>query len=156
MTNAQDKSASDHSLIEEGEEVAESSNDPKTNGNKSPDPELLNKLSPEARKVVEVGMMSMQRFGPMPNPIAEKLTPNHIDKILNIAEKDDERSYKDTGQSRKYTLIYILIFAALFIFTTIFLVGSDKELYKETMKLFSVFLGGLGSGFGIRSYMDKK
>ena len=76
MTNAQDKSASDHSLIEEGKEVSKSSNDPKTNGNNSPDPELLNKLPPEARKVVEVGMMSMQRFGPMSNPIAEKLRVN--------------------------------------------------------------------------------
>jgi hypothetical protein len=48
-----------------------------------------------------------------------------------------------------------LVFAALFIFSTVFLVGSDKELYKEVIKLFAVFLGGLGSGFGIKSYMDR-
>lgn len=118
------------------------------------EPELLKDLPPEAKKVLEVGM-SMHRFGPMPNPLAEKINEKHIDKILEIAEKDDERSFKDAGETRKFTLIYVLVFAALFIFSTVFLVGSDKELYKEVIKLFAVFLGGLGSGFGIKSYMDR-
>jgi hypothetical protein len=91
----------------------------------------------------------------MPNPLAEKINEKHIDKILDIAEKDDERSFKDAGENRKFTLIYVLVFAALFVFSTIFLVGSDKELYKEVIKLFAVFLGGLGGGFGIKSYMDR-
>ncbi len=116
--------------------------------------EFLGKLPPEARKVVEIGM-SMHRFGPMPNPIAEKLNEGHIDKILEIAAKDDERAFQDAGSSRKYTLAYIVIFVSLFIFLTIFLVGSDIELYKEIIKIFVVFLGGLGSGFGIKTYMDK-
>lgn len=121
---------------------------------RSIEPELLKDLPPEAKKVLEVGM-SMHRFGPMPNPLAEKINEKHIDKILEIAEKDDERSFKDAGETRKFTLIYVLVFAALFIFSTVFLVGSDKELYKEVIKLFAVFLGGLGSGFGIKSYMDR-
>ena len=116
--------------------------------------ELLEKLPPEARKVVEIGM-SMHRFGPIPNPITEKLNDRHIDKILDIAAKDDERAFEDAKESRKFTLIYILVFSALFIFLTIFLVGSDVELYKEIIKLFTIFLGGLGSGFGIKSYMDR-
>ncbi len=119
------------------------------------DPELLEELPPEVKKqVVEFGM-SMQRFGPVPNPISEKINEKHIQKILEIAEKDDERSFKDLKESRKYTLLYILVFAVLFIFTTVFLVGSDKDLYKEIIKLFSVFMGGLGGGFGIKSYMDR-
>lgn len=118
------------------------------------EPELLKGLPPEAKKVLEIGM-SMQRFGPMPNPLAEKINGKHIDKILDIAEKDEERSFKDAGESRKFTLIYVLVFAALFVFATVFLVGSDKDLYKEVIKLFAVFFGGLGSGFGIKSYMDR-
>lgn len=140
---------------------------PAENGNKSEEekssenndidsvgPELLKSLPPEAKKVLEIGM-SMQRFGPTPNPIAKKINEKHIDKILDLTEKDEERSFKDAGESRKFTLIYILIFAALFVFSTVFLVGSDKDLYKEVIKLFAVFLGGLGSGFGIKSYMDR-
>ncbi|MBW2739351.1 MAG: hypothetical protein JRE64_11005 [Deltaproteobacteria bacterium] len=117
-------------------------------------PELLKNLPPEAKKVLEIGM-SMQRFGPMPNPLAEKINEKHIDKILDITEKDEERSFKDAGESRKFTLIYVLVFAVLFVFATVFLVGSDKDLYKEVIKLFAVFFGGLGSGFGIKSYMDR-
>ncbi|MEA1933466.1 MAG: hypothetical protein U9N60_03425 [Thermodesulfobacteriota bacterium] len=54
------------------------------------EPELLKNLPPEAKKVLEVGM-SMHRLGPMPNPLAEKINEKHIDKILEIAEKDEER-----------------------------------------------------------------
>lgn len=118
------------------------------------EPEILKSLPPEARKVIQIGM-STHRFGSMPNPLTQKLNSQHIDKILEIAEKDDERAFKDAGESRKFTLIYIIVFSALFVFLTVFLVGSDIELYKEIIKLFAIFLGGLGSGFGIKGYMDR-
>ena len=108
----------------------------------------------DTKKIMEFGL-SAHRFGPMQHPLAEKVNEKHIDKILDISEKDAERSFKDAGETRKFTLIYVVIFVILFVFITIFLVGSDKELYKEVIKLFAVFLGGLGSGFGIKSYMDR-
>jgi hypothetical protein len=49
-----------------------------------------------------------------------------------------------------------LIFAALFVFATIYLVGADKELYREIVKLLAVFLGGAGTGYGIKAYKDKE
>ncbi len=137
-----------------GTEKAEDSKSSKDKLGSAIEPELLEDLRPEVKKVMEIGM-SMQRFGPGPNPIAEKIDGKHIHKILEIAAKDDERSFEDSKESRKFTLIYLLVFAVLFIFTTVFLVGSDKDLYKEIIKLFSVFLGGLGGGFGIKSYMDR-
>ena len=100
--------------------------------------------------------MSMHRFGPMPNPLTEKLTEKHIDKILDISAKDDERSFADSAHSRWFTLVYVILGIALFVFLTIFLVGADKELYKEAVKLFAVFLGGFGGGFGVKSYMDRE
>jgi len=105
------------------------------------EPDLLKKLPPDARKIVEFGMMSMHKLsGPMPNPITQKLNEKHIDKILELSEKDDERAFKDATQSRRYTLVYIIVFALLFVFITVFLVGSDKELYKEVIKLLAVYL----------------
>ena len=149
-------------MSDTGKEVTPNEDGNKCEEKKSPekndidfaDPELLKNLPPEAKKVLEIGM-SMHRFGPMPNPLTEKINEKHIDKIIDIAEKDDERSFKDAGEARKFTLIYVLVFAALFVFSTVFLVGSDKALYKEAIKLFAIFLGGLGSGFGIRSYIDR-
>ena len=118
-------------------------------------PEATKDMPPDIKKVLEFSSMSMSKVAPMQNPLADKINEKHIDKILELAEKDDERSFKDAGETRKFTLIYIIIFVALFIFLTIFLVGSDKELYKEVIKLFAIFLGGFGSGFGIKSYMER-
>lgn len=119
----------------------------------SPEGEFLKNAPPEVRKI----MMSMQRMsGPMPHPLSHKINEKHIDKILELAEKDDERTFADTSQSRRYMLAYLLLFSTLFVFCTVFLVGKDTELYKELIKLLAVFAGGLGSGFGIKSYMDKK
>ncbi|VFM96560.1 MAG: hypothetical protein BECKG1743F_GA0114225_101702 [Candidatus Kentron sp. G] len=87
--------------------------------------------------------------------MTEKLNEKHIDKILELSAENEERSFKEATQSRRFTLIYAMIFAALFIFVTIFLVQADKDLYKEILKLFAVFLGGLGGGFSIKSYMDR-
>jgi hypothetical protein len=42
------------------------------------------------------------------------------------------------------------------VFFTVFLVKTDTELYKEAMKLFVAFAGGLGGGFGIKGYIDRK
>ena len=115
--------------------------------------EFLKKLPPEAKKIF--AMMASHRSGLIANPITHKINEKHIDKILEITEKDDDRSFKDAVESRKYALIYFIIFAGLFVFSTIFLVSYDKELYKEVIKLFAVFLGGLGSGFGFKSYLDR-
>lgn len=118
-----------------------------------PEAEFLKDAPPEVRKI----MMSMQRMsGPMPHPLSSKINEKHIDKILELAEKDDERAFGDTSQSRRYTFAYLALFSALFVFATVFLVGKDTELYKELLKLLAMFAGGLGSGFGIKSYMDKK
>lgn len=118
--------------------------------------EVLEKLPPEVRRVMEIGF-SMQRFsGLLPSPFLTKINETHISKILEIAEKDDERSFVDAQSSKKYIFACVLIFCALFVFATVFLMGKDKELYKEILKLLAMFLGGLGSGFGLKGYLDGK
>nr|VFK32369.1 MAG: hypothetical protein BECKMB1821I_GA0114274_103229 [Candidatus Kentron sp. MB]VFK75855.1 MAG: hypothetical protein BECKMB1821H_GA0114242_103329 [Candidatus Kentron sp. MB] len=138
-----------------GAPASESGKDVSPEREISENSELLNGLPSDARKSFEIGMMSMHRFGPMPNPLAEKLNEKHIDKILELSAKSEEQSFKGRAQSRWFTLIYALLLAALFTFVTIFLVQADKDLYKEALKLFTVFIGGLGGGFGIKSYLDR-
>jgi len=116
---------------------------------------VFEKLPPEVKKVMEIGF-SMQRFsGPVP-PFLTKINEAHISKILELAEKDDERAFADTQSSKRYILAYVLIFSVLFVFATVFLVGQNTELYKEMLKLLAMFLGGLGSGFGLKGYLDRK
>lgn len=117
--------------------------------------EMLKNLPPETRKEV-LSIMSMQRIGPMPSPFAHKVTEEHISKILEIAEKDDDLSYKDVQQSRKYTLGYILIFVALFIFLVIFLSSLGEEIFKLGVGALVTYLGGIGTGFGASNYVRRK
>jgi len=93
---------------------------------------------------------------PMLSPLASKITGEHIHKMLEIDEKSDEREFENIRHARKYQLFYILLAVLLFVFLSVFLVEKDKELFKETIKLFIAFVGGLGAGFGIKSHLDKK
>jgi len=120
------------------------------------EPEVLNNLPPEIKKVIEMGF-SMQRIsGPMPNPILSKLNEKHIDKILDISEKEEDNSFKDSQSNKKYNLIYFILVIIVFIFLIIFLVEDNKELLLEILKIAVAIVGGFGGGFGYKTYLDKK
>lgn len=120
------------------------------------DVELLNELPPEMRKEIKGFLSLSQISGSLRSKPPYKLNDGHIDKILEISEKDDERRFQDVQQSRRYVLFYILLGISLFVFLTLFLVGKDTELFKEIIKLFISFVGGIGLGYGFKSYLDKK
>ncbi|HSS20898.1 MAG TPA: hypothetical protein VLL54_12560 [Pyrinomonadaceae bacterium] len=119
------------------------------------EPEVLEKLPPEVRKVVE--SFSLQAFsaGPMTNPVLGKVTEGHIDKVLDQGEKDSDREFQDRRSTRKYNLLYALIAAALFVFVTIYLAGQDKELYRDLLTKIIIFFGGTGAGYGIKAFRDR-
>ena len=118
--------------------------------------EVIENLPPELQGVMKMGL-TMQRFsGPMPHPLASKLNEKHIDKILDISEKDNDRWFSDAQRDRFFTGFCILIGVGLFIFLTIFLVGNDTELFKEILKLLVTLAGGIGIGYGIKSYKDRE
>ena len=88
--------------------MSESENEPKQNldkisknGEEEGDLEKLSEnleeLPPQIRKVVEA-TLSMERISSssLVSPISEKINEQHIDKILNIVEKDDERAFADS------------------------------------------------------------
>jgi hypothetical protein len=129
----------------------------KTDGEKPPSPidaEVLDKLPPEVRKVVE--SFSLQAFaGPVYNPVLKKITEGHIDKVLEQTEKDSEREFKDRLRSRIFALLYGLLAAALFVFVTIYLAGQDKELYRDLLTKIIIFFGGAGAGYGVKAFRDR-
>lgn len=99
----------------------------------------------------------MQRFsGPYPSQLISRLNEKHITKILELSEKDEERAFEESKSKRKYSLFYLIIFSGLFIFATLFLVSKDVELYKEILKLIAIFGGGMVSGYGLKSYLDRR
>jgi hypothetical protein len=116
----------------------------------------LENLPPEVKRVVQA-TLSMQRISmPLTSNYQDKINEEHISKILDIVAKDDERTFADTQSARKYTLINTIIVLIFFGFLTVFLVNKDVEIYREVLKLSIAFAGGLGSGFGLKGYLDKK
>ncbi len=117
--------------------------------------EILQDMPPEIKKkFLSISMGSFSRS--LLSPLESKINEKHIDKILDIKEKYEDKIFKDTQQSRKFLLVYILIGVALFVFLTLFLVSNDKELFKEIIKLFIAFVGGIGAGYGIKTYKDNR
>lgn len=120
------------------------------------DPEIFDGLPPEIRDVVRTGI-SMQRFsGSMPNPLLSKITESHIDKILELSDKEDNNSFKDAQSSKRYNLFYFLAFVGLFIFITLYLAKEDKDLFTDILKIVISVAGGFGGGYGYKSYLDSK
>jgi hypothetical protein len=129
----------------------------KTNGEKEPspiDPEVLEQLPPELRKAFE--SFSLRAFsGPVFNPVLNKVTEGHIDKVLDQTDKDSQREFQDRQRSRVFALLYGLLAAALFVFVTIYLAGQDKELYRDILTKIIIFFGGSGVGYGFKAWRDR-
>lgn len=120
------------------------------------DPEILEDLPPEVREVVKSSIMMQRYTGPMPNPLLSKINDKHIDKILDLAEKEDTNSYNDAQSSKKYGMAYFLIFIAVFIFITLYLAKDDKELFMDILSIVISIAGGFGGGYGYKSYVDSR
>ncbi|NEP77924.1 MAG: hypothetical protein F6K39_06900 [Okeania sp. SIO3B3] len=87
--------------------------------------------------------------------LAGKIQPSHIAQFLENDAAQDERVFKDSQISKRYTLIYVMIFCALFVFITVFLVDRNVNIYTDLLRTFVIFAGGFGSGLGYKSFKDR-
>ncbi|HEY9848568.1 MAG TPA: hypothetical protein V6D28_03850 [Leptolyngbyaceae cyanobacterium] len=121
-------------------------------------PEELENLPPQIKREI-TAILSMQRISgaisPL-SPIREKINEQHISKILEIAEKDDERAFADTQSARIYGFLTFIVAIGFLVFLTVFLVNKDVAVYQDVLKLLIIFGGGFGSGFGFKGYLDRK
>lgn len=120
------------------------------------DPEILEDLPPEVREVVKSSIMMQRYTGPMPNPLFSKINENHIDKILDLAQKEDENSFSDAQSSKRYSMAYFVIFIGVFVFITLYLAKDNKELFSDILGVIISIAGGFGGGYGYKSYVDSK
>ncbi len=110
--------------------------------------EVLDKLPPEVKQQITL-MMSHQRIGlPAPNPLAAKITSEHIGTILENSERDSKREF----DSKWFSLAYVICALGFLVFVFLYLPTVDKELFVEVLKLLLTFLGGLGTGLGVSAY----
>jgi len=67
-----------------------SSHEEKSSEQKPPTAEILDKLPPEARKMVEMSLSMASISGPMLPPFLKKINEEHISKVLELSDKVKE------------------------------------------------------------------
>ena len=86
--------------------------------------------------------------GMLGNPVASKLTPAHIDKLIDNKEKQSQREDRRLASGRRYTLLYTAL-AVMAFFGLYLVVGrEDPDLFKEILTYLGTFAAGCGVGFG--------
>jgi hypothetical protein len=98
--------------------------------------------------VREIMFKQMAFSGPLPNPLIEKITPAHIDKILDQCQEDGIHDHQDRKSNRWFNLVYALIAAAFIIFLVVFLAKDNKDLLTSLIGFIVAGGGGFFGGYG--------
>ena len=154
MTDDEKNSEKEQDLPEKTQGEPEEEEDTSTKGGVSIEPDILKQLPPEARSIVDVALTMFR--GPHPHPLLGKITEDHISKVLDDVGKENERNFELRKSARVYGVIYTVIAVAVFVFVTIYLSGTDSELYKDILSHLIAIVGGLGGGVGIKVYIDRR
>jgi len=135
------------------EELSQKENDPEKGGDEDsiiPE-ELLEQIPKEERgKVVSIIRQTMfSGIMGRRNPIADKISGEHITKMIDESAKDSEREYKEKKNQRWFVFGVILIGTALLIFLTLYLAKDNETTFMNILIPILAFLGGMGAGYGI-------
>lgn len=79
------------------------------------------------------------------NPISEKVTTEHITKLIENSNVQDERDRKERKSEKNYQIIFLLIGLVFIGFLIVFLKDDKELLYKVIIAIIS-FVGGFGIG----------
>ena len=107
------------------------------------------------RKVTEM-MMAISGGGPRYHPIFEKFESKHVDAFLQHVHEDDVDERNIRKSNRWFRFAYFVVGLVAFGFLTYFLLPEHETLYLEFLKLGVVFAAGVGSGYGLKSYLDHR
>ena len=79
------------------------------------------------------------------NPIAEKITSDHISQLISKSDVQDKRDRDERKGERNYNLILIIIGLLFVGFLIVFLQNNEELLIKVIIGIIS-FIGGFGFG----------
>jgi len=108
--------------------------------------ELLCDVPPPVRTLV-MGMIRTS-IGRAPfNPLSEKLTPDHIDKVLDNLRREDENLHSYRSSNRWFYVLFALIFLGFIAY----LLPLNEKFVSDFIKIAVGFAGGLGAGYGLKA-----
>jgi len=105
-------------------------------------PELAAKLPPQVRSEVTAFIMQMQ-YAPA-NPLARRVTSEHITLALELGAKESERQFTYAKQTRWFQGGVFVVAVAVFVFLVLFLADRPTLLAPTLTSLL-----GFAAGFGV-------
>ena len=117
--------------------------------------EILENVPEEARGHFKASLTAMMLRGTATDPLIKKLTPEHLDKIIDYSRQDDENQFLFAKRKMWFNLGYTILALAFFVFLIVFLVSDNKDLLSYIITGFGAFLAGFGAGYGYRTYKEK-
>jgi len=109
--------------------------------------ELLDALPEPERERIEQFFAMAQTHGPLHNPIIDKLTPEHITKVIDGVDTARGQHFVDRKEGRRHdlhTLMVVLIFVLAL--CGIFLFAKQPEYLDKVIAAVLGFAGGYGFG----------
>lgn len=79
------------------------------------------------------------------NPIADKVTSDHITQLISSSDVQDSRDRKERKSERNYNLLLLIIGIIFIGFLIVFLQKNEDLLIKIVIAIIS-FIGGFGFG----------
>lgn len=89
------------------------------------------------------------------NPIADKVTSDHITQLISSSDVQDSRDRKERKSERNYNLLLLVIGIIFVAFLIIFLQSNEDLLIKIVIAIIS-FIGGFGFGKTTSNNSNKK
>ena len=109
--------------------------------------EILDSIPEEERGKVASVIKQTMISGVMKrnNPIAEKITSDHISQLINKSDEQDLRDRKERNSERNYNLVLLIVGLVFVGFLIVFLQANEELLINIVIAIIS-FIGGLGFG----------
>ena len=111
--------------------------------------EFMKNLPSNVRESFEQFTQMAMSVGPAPNPIATKITSEHVSEIIKARNREVELDYGDRKHRRRFSTGWLILGAAVVVSLVVFLTLTDQpSLVGDLMQYGIGFIGGIGAGIG--------
>lgn len=115
------------------------------------------KLPPPSPVIRE--MLAMFGFGPGGrafHPVFDKFESGHVDKFLDHSHAEDMERLRIQKRGHWFVFVYIVLALLSFGWLISTLLPENKDLLVEILKIGVAFAGGVGGGYGLKSYQESR
>jgi hypothetical protein len=120
-------------------------------------PEILRNIPESDRHRIESFLSMAMSFGPSPNPLHQKVTPEHIGLMIQAQTEETKMDHAERRQTR-WMLLSGFVFASILTATILIILSAwgKTDTLNELIKSGFIGLGGFGGGYGVAHLRNQK